>query len=92
MAFDDLETMERYGLALAGPRAYPVFDRSASPKKISPPSAADLFWLEGALAGVLAYMRDHLRFQGSAIRPAALTLTVATLGGQRQVALRLPVR
>jgi hypothetical protein len=92
MAFDDLEAMEQYGLALAGPRAYPVFDRSASPTMISPPSAADLFWLEGALAGVLAYVRDHLRFQGAAIRPAALTLPVATLGGERQVGLRLPVR
>lgn len=92
MAFDDLEAMERFGLALAGPRAYPVFDRSTGAATLGPPSAADLFWLEGALAAVLVYLRDHLRVQGVAIRPAALTLPVATLAGERPVFLRLPVR
>jgi len=91
MAFDDLELMERHGLALAGPRAYPVFGRTTREGTILAPRASDVFWMEGALAGLLSFVRDHMRIQGISIHPARLTLPVETLGGEKQVYLRVPV-
>lgn len=92
MAFDDLETMESYGLALAGERAYPVFARTTRTGTVSTPLGSDLYWMEGALAAVLAYARDHMRFRGTEIRPARLTLPVQTIGGEKPVYLQVPVR
>jgi len=92
MAFDDLDTMERYGLALAGERAYPVFGRTTPAGTVLTPTASDAFWMEGALAGVLAYVRSHMRFRGREIWPTRMTLTVQTIAGEKQVHLRLPVR
>jgi hypothetical protein len=92
MAFDDLETMETYGLALAGERAYPVVGRTTRTGTVSTPLGSDVFWLEGALAAVLVYVRDHIHFRGMEISPARLTLPVQTIGGEKPVYLQVPVR
>ena len=92
MAFDDLETMEKYGLALAGERAYPSFGRTTREGTISTPRASDVFWFEGLLAGLIGYVRDHMRFLNGKIVPADLTFSVETLSGERKVNLRVPVR
>jgi hypothetical protein len=92
MAFDDLETMETYGLALTGEHAYPVVGRTTRTGTISTPLPSDVFWLEGALAAVLAYVRDHMRFRRTGLSPAKLTLPVHTISGEKLVSLQVPVR
>ena len=92
MAFDDLETMETYGLALADEHAYPVVGRTTHTGTLSTPLGSDVFWWEGALAAVLAYVRDHMRVRRTGLAPAKLTLPVPTISGEKPVSLQVPVR
>ena len=92
LAPSDLETMEGYGLALAGEHAYPVFGRTTQTGAISTPLGSDVFWMEGALAAVLAYVGAHMSFDGREIRPTRLTLPVQTIGGEKPAYLQIPVR
>jgi hypothetical protein len=90
MTFDDLDAMERYNWPVVSKQAYPVFGRSTRKSEITTPKKADVFWAEGALAALLAYVRQVKPMTGSILRPAELTLPVTTISGEAQVYLRLP--
>ena len=46
--------------------------------------------MEGALAGVLAYLRKHRQVHQGVLQPVEVTLHVATTGGEVQIYLRVP--
>lgn len=87
MSFDDLDAMAKYGWSVPGERAYPVFGRTTKTGEIGLPTKADLFWMEAALAGILAYLPEHKQ---NFMRPVEKTLTVTTISGKTQLHLKLP--
>jgi len=89
MTFDDLDAITENGWTLASPQAYPILGRSAA-NNIQQPPLADLVWMEGALAAIVCFIREHLQMDGHYVFPADLTLPVQTLNGTIDVALRLP--
>jgi len=54
------------------------------------PELSDVLWMEGALAGMLVYLREHHRMREYEVQPFELTLPVATAGGPAEVYLRCP--
>lgn len=89
-SFDDLDDLERHGWEVAAPQAYPVFGRTTPKQEIWVPEPADLFWMEGALSGLLKYLPRAGR--RARLYPVERTVTVTTLAGPGEVALRVPAR
>jgi hypothetical protein len=90
MSFDDLDAMARYNWPVANQQSYPVFGRTTSKPELVLPTATDLFWMEGALTGILAFLSDHMRPDYGFVQPAEITLPITTLSGKAQIYLRLP--
>ena len=90
MSFDDLDNIEKYGWPVVNETAYPIFGRTTKQSTIIPPTAADMFWLEGALTGILTYFHDHKQIKNGILQPAEITMTVDILGTKSQLKLRLP--
>ena len=90
MSFDDLDAMTRYNWPVAGEQSYPVFGRTTSKQELVLPTAADLFWMEGALTGILAFLSDHMQLDYGFVQPAEITLPITTLSGKAQMYLKLP--
>jgi len=90
MSFDDLDAMARYNWPVASEQAYPVFGRTTSKQEIVLPTAADLFWMEGALTGILAFLSDHMQLDYGFVQPAEITLPITTLSGKARIYLKLP--
>jgi len=97
MSFDDLEAMDQYDWPVAAEQAYPVFGRTTPAGELVQPTKADLFWMEGALAAILAYYRQAKatfrpshRGRRGVVPPVEETLSVTTISGEAQVYLRLP--
>ncbi len=88
MSFDDLDALAKYDWPVAAEDAYPVFGRTAPANEIVQPTKADVFWFEGALASILAFLSQHKRV--TVVKPVEVTLPVTTIGGQAQVYLRMP--
>ncbi len=89
MSFEDLDAIAEHGWAVPNPEAYPILGRSVE-DNILQPSLSDLVWMEGALAALLQYLREHIQLDGRKVMPAELTLPVQTTSGTISVALRLP--
>lgn len=90
MSFDDLDALAKYNWPVAAENAYPVFGRTTRTGEIIQSTKADVFWMEGALAGILAFLSHHKRaLRRSVIKPVEITLPVTTISGQAQVYLRL---
>lgn len=93
MAFDDLDALEKYGWTVAAEDAYPIFARTKSDEEFEVPHSKDMLWAEGALAGVVAYIRDYRQSRMRyVIEPAELVIPVRTISGEKEVYLRLPVK
>lgn len=90
MTFDDLDAMEQHGWPVAAEQAYPVFGRTTPKAELVTPTRSDVYWMEGALAGILSYVRYHKRIHRGVLQPATMTLPVTTIGGEAKVYLRLP--
>ncbi len=91
MSFDDLDAMAKYDWLVAAENAYPVFGRTTPDGEIVQPTKADVFWMEGALAGILAFLTHHKRaLRRTVLKPVEITLPITTISGQAQVCLRLP--
>jgi len=90
MSFDDLDAMARYDWPIAGEQAYPFFGRTSSKQELVLPTAADLFWMEGALTGILAYLSDHIQLEYGLVQPSEVTMPVTVLSGKAQIYLKLP--
>lgn len=91
MSFDDLDDAEKYDWPVMNESAYPIFGRSTQQGTLGPPTAADMFWLESALEGILNYVHHHKQIENGIVQPAELTLLVNTLGTKAELKLRLPV-
>ncbi len=89
-SFDDLDAIERFGWPVFAEHAYPVFGRTTHKAELDTPRPADAFWMEGALAAISAFVRDHLQVRPGYVRPVELTLPIATISGAAQVYLRVP--
>jgi hypothetical protein len=89
MSFDDLDAMAQYNWPVATHNAYPVFGRTTSDQAIVPPAKSDLLWMEGALAGILTYLDEHLELHQGVVQPAEVTLSVTLMGGEAQVHLTI---
>jgi hypothetical protein len=91
MSFDDLDAMAKYDWPVAAENAYPIFGRTTRKQEIVLPTKADVFWMEGALAAILAYLPQHKRRGYRRVsHPTETTLSVTTISGEAQVYLRLP--
>lgn len=72
MSFEDLDAMAQYDWPVAAPQAYPVFGCTTLPHAIVLPAKADLRWMEGALAGLVAYVKGHLERRRGGATPLML--------------------
>lgn len=91
MSFEDLDAAEKFGWPVVNENAYPILGRATKNLDMERPTAADIRWLEGALAAILMYLSQHKQVKHGVLQPADLTLTVPTLGVKSQVQLRLPI-
>lgn len=91
MSFDDLDALARHNWPVAAENAYPVFGRTTRTGEIVQPAKADIFWLEGALAGIPAFLSGHRRaLRRRVINPIEVTVPVTTISGRAQIYLRVP--
>lgn len=87
MSFDDLDDIERFGWSIPNEGAYPVFGRTTKNAEIGPPTKADLFWMETALAGILAYLPEH---NYRSTKPVEKTLEINSVSVKAQLYLKVP--
>ena len=85
MSFEDLDAMAQYDWPVAAPQAYPVFGRTTPTQEIVLPTTADLLWMEGALAGLVAYVTTPLERRHGGMHPADVTFVVPRVGGEAPV-------
>lgn len=90
MSFDDLEAMEKYQWPIASEHAYPIFARTTRNGELTVPDKRDIFWLEGALAAILAYFAQRKKERRHVAEPAEVTLTIATISHEEKVDLLIP--
>lgn len=88
MGFEDLDAMEANGWSVIDEQGYPIFGRSTPLMEIQNPSKADLFWMEGALAGILKYLSKHTPVESFDWIPPDETVSVKLIGGEAQTKLR----
>jgi hypothetical protein len=67
----------------------PVFGRSTADQGLALPSKADLLWMEGALAGLLAYIDQHMVLRRGVPQLADVTMSVTRMDGEVPVRLQL---
>lgn len=83
ISFDDLDALARYDWPVAAENAYPFLGRTTLTGEIVQPSKADLVWMEGALAGILAFLSRHRHsLRRRAINPIETTVPITTISGQ----------
>jgi hypothetical protein len=87
ISFDDLDAKETYDWPVAAEDAYPFWTRSERGEPI-PPTLADLLWLEGALAAILAYLCEYRGICFGGTQPTEVLLPIKTISGEIQVYLR----
>ena len=85
MSFEDLDAMAQYDWPVAAPQAYPVFGRTTPTQEIVLPTTADLLWMEGALAGLVAYVATLSEQRHGGVPPADVTFVVPLVGGEAPV-------
>lgn len=85
--FDDLDARAEYDWPVAAEDAYPFWTRSKG-GELAHPTQTDLFWMEGALAGILTCLREHKSVRLGSPEPAEMVLPVKTISGEIQVYLR----
>jgi hypothetical protein len=85
MSFEDLDAMVQYDWPVAAPQAYPVFGRTTPTQEIVLPTTADLLWMEGALAGLVAYVTTPLERRHGGVHPADVTFVAPLVGGEAPV-------
>jgi Domain of unknown function (DUF6930) len=89
VSFEDLDAIAEHGWPVAAPHAYPVFGRSTADQGLALPSKADLLWMEGALAGLLAYIDQHMVLRRGVPQLADVTMSVTRMDGEVPVRLQL---
>jgi hypothetical protein len=89
VSFDDLDAITAHDWPVAAPQAYPVFGRSTADQGLALPTKADLLWMEGALAGFLTYLDQHMVLRHGVPQLADVTMSVARVDGEAQVRLQL---
>ena len=85
MSFEDLDAMAQYNWPVAAPQAYPVLGRTTPTQEIVLPATSDLLWMEGALAGLVAYVATPLERRHGGVHPADVTFSVPLVGGEAPV-------
>jgi Domain of unknown function (DUF6930) len=85
MSFEDLDAMAQYDWPVAAPQAYPVFGRTTPTQELVLPTPSDLLWMEGALAGLVAYVATPLERRHGEGPPADVTFVVPLVGGEAPV-------
>ena len=63
----------------------PVFGRTTSTQEMVLPATSDLLWMEGALAGLVAYVATPLERRHGGVHPADVTCVVPLVGGEAPV-------
>jgi uncharacterized protein DUF6930 len=89
VSFEDLDAIAAYHWPVAAPQAYPVFGRTTPDQELVLPAQSDLLWMEGALAGLLAYVEEHMELRQGMVQPADVTVSVTRMGGAAHVHLQL---
>jgi len=89
VSFDDLDAITEHGWPIAAPYAYPVFGRSTADQGLALPSKADLLWMEGALAGLLTYINQHMVLRRGVPQLANVTTSATRVDGEVPIRLQL---
>ena len=89
VSFEDLDAIAEHHWPIAAPHAYPVFGRSTADQGLALPSKADLLWMEGALAGLLTYIDQHMVLRRGVPQLADVTMSVTRMNGEVPVHLQL---
>ncbi|MCU0570077.1 MAG: hypothetical protein MUF49_26325 [Oculatellaceae cyanobacterium Prado106] len=90
MRFDDLDLMESKGWTVANETAYPFIGRTSKTLDLKTPSKSDLLWMEGALAGILAYLQKHQLARWGLAQPFDDQLSVKVVRKTITLDLRFP--
>jgi hypothetical protein len=91
MPFDDLDDMEKYGLPVAGPLAYPLPIRINRSGQLIRPGKSELLWFEAALLAIPTFVEECMQAHMGIPRSAEITLTVTMADGEDQIHLSYPV-
>lgn len=91
LAFEDLDTIEKYGWPVAGPRAYPLLMRVTPPAQVSVPSAEEIALFATALRTLPDFVTEYLHADWGALQPAAATFALPNVHANAQIAYRYPV-
>lgn len=89
VSFEDLDAIAEHGWPVAAPHAYPVFGRSTADQGLALPAKTDLLWMEGALAGLLTYMDQHMVLRRGLPQLADITMSVTRVDDEVPVRLQL---
>jgi hypothetical protein len=89
MSFDDLDAVAEHHWPIAAENAYPVLGIQEG-RELKLPILSDVIWMEGALAGMLAYLREQKKVRGYAVQPFELTLPISSVSGPAEIYLRCP--
>ncbi|CAK0750645.1 conserved hypothetical protein [Gammaproteobacteria bacterium] len=89
MSFDDLDAITQYGWPVVNEKAYPLLGRTIPANGLNLPNKADLFWMEGALSGILNYLPRY-QTQGRISDSKGLIVPVTTINGAAQLRLQMP--
>ena len=87
--FEDLDAIAAYHWPVAAPQAYPVFGRTTPEQDLVLPTKSDLLWMEGALAGLMAYVEEQMERHQGMVQPTDVTVSVTRVGGVAHVHLQL---
>jgi len=91
-SFDDLDAISRYNWPVVNERAYPSVARVGPDADFHLPTRQDMLWMEAALPALAEFCKNHLRLNHRGrVQATKCNLTVPTLNGSAQVALRIPV-
>lgn len=87
----DRDTIDRSGLTVAHNEADPLFRRTTGEQGTVLPTRADVYWAEGALAAIVAYVRALKSHPGGGIHPVEMIIPVQVISGPTEVYIRMPV-
>jgi tetratricopeptide (TPR) repeat protein len=89
--FDDLDALETYQWAVAGPQAYPVPLIFILPDEIRRPTREELLWYEAVMRAIPRFVQEHLTLDSAGQpEPAEAHIPVNTYAGKVNVTIKYP--
>jgi len=89
MSFEDLDAISQYGWPIPNQDRYTFFGRAISPDGLNLPTKADLFWMEGAMSGIINFLHKYQENMPLE-KLVDLEVPVTTINGPSHLRLQMP--